>query len=71
MKSNMGLIDKIIRVIIAAVVAILYFTHVITGVIGIILLIVGAVFLLTVIINFCPIYYPFGLSTKGKGTEKK
>jgi len=66
MKTNMGTADRIIRVIIAAVIAVLFFSGIISGTIGIILLILGAVFLLTAIINFCPLYYPFKLSTAPK-----
>ena len=69
MKKNMGSADRIIRVIIAVIIATLYFTNVVTGMLGIVLLILAAVFLLTSFISFCPIYAPFGLSTcaiKGK-----
>jgi len=68
MKKNMGTIDKIVRIVIAAVVAILFFTNVITGVLGIVLLALAAVFVLTSLISFCPLYLPFGLNT-GKKTE--
>ncbi len=63
MKKNMGSPDRIIRFILAAVIAGLYFTNVITGTLGIVLLILGGVFLLTSFISFCPLYAPFGLST--------
>ena len=63
MKKNMGSTDKIIRILIAAVIAILYFTGTITGTLGTVLLIVGIIFLLTSFISFCPLYAPFGLST--------
>ena len=63
MKKNMGSADRIIRVIIAVIIATLYFTNVVTGMLGIVLLILAAVFLLTSFISFCPIYAPFGLST--------
>ncbi len=63
MKKNMGVADRVIRVVIAAVIAILYFTNVISGTLGIVLLIIGAVFLLTSIVGFCPLYAPFGLKT--------
>lgn len=59
----MGSADRIIRVIIAVIIATLYFTNVITGTLGIVLLILAAVFVLTSFISFCPIYAPFGLST--------
>ena len=70
MKKNMGSIDRIIRLIIAAGIAILYFTDVIHGTLGIILLILAVLFVLTSFIGFCPMYAPFGLSTSSaKKTE--
>ncbi len=63
MTKNMGTADRFIRTILAAVFAILYFTNVITGTIGIVLMVLAAVFLLTSFISFCPLYAPFGLST--------
>jgi len=66
MKKNLGTIDKVIRILIAVVFAVLFFTHVITGTIGIILLILAVVFVLTSLISFCPLYWPFGISTAKK-----
>jgi hypothetical protein len=66
MKQNVGTIDKVIRILIAAVVVILFFTHVITGTLGIVLLVLSGVLVLTSIVGFCPIYYPFGLRTTKK-----
>lgn len=63
MKKNMGSADRIIRVIIAAVMGVLYFTGTITGTLGIVLLILAAVFVLTSLISFCPLYVPFGIRT--------
>ena len=63
MKKNMGTTDRIIRVLIAAVVAVLYFTGTITGIWAIVLLALAGVFLLTSFISFCPLYAPFGAST--------
>ena len=63
MKKNMGTADKIIRLVIAAIVVTLYFTNVITGTLGIVLLVLAGVFVLTSFISFCPLYAPFGLST--------
>lgn len=63
MKKNMGTADRIIRVIIAAVIAILFFTNILTGTLGIALLVFAGVFVLTSTISFCPLYAPFGLST--------
>ena len=63
MKKNMGSIDKVIRILIAAVVVILAFTKVITGTLAIVLLILAGIFVLTSLISFCPLYWPFGIST--------
>jgi len=59
----MGSTDKIIRSIIAIVIAVLYFTGIISGTLGLILLIFGGIFLATSFISFCPLYVPFGIST--------
>lgn len=66
MKKNMGMADKVIRIIIAAVIAALYFTNIISGTLGIILLILGGIFVLTSLVSICPLYAPFGLSTRSK-----
>ena len=66
----MGLIDKVIRILIALVIIVLYFTNVINGTLAIILLIVAALFILTSFLSFCPAYLPFGLSTSKKEEKK-
>jgi hypothetical protein len=63
MKKNMGSADRAIRVLIAAVIATLYFMNVITGTLGIILLVLAGVFVVTSLISFCPLYSIFGMST--------
>jgi hypothetical protein len=63
MKKNMGSADKIIRVLIGILIGVLYFTNVITGTLGIILLILACVFVLTSLISFCPLYTLFGFSS--------
>jgi hypothetical protein len=63
MKKNMGTLDKTIRVIIAIAIAILVYTDVITGTLGIVLSIVAIVFLLTSLVGVCPLYMPFGINT--------
>ena len=63
MTKNMGSADRIIRVIIAAIIGILYFTGTISGTLGIILLVLAGVFVLTSVISFCPLYAPFGIKT--------
>ena len=64
MKKNMGTIDRAIRVILAIVVAVLYFTNVITGTVAIILGIFAIIFIVTSFIGFCPLYVPLKISTK-------
>jgi len=66
MKKNMGNIDKIIRVVVALFFSVLYFTGTVSGILGYIVLALGAIFLLTSIIGFCPLYLPFGLNTCSK-----
>ena len=63
MKQNMGGADRIIRVIIAAVIGTLFITNAISGVLAIILLAVAGIFLLTSLVGFCPLYSIFGLRT--------
>ena len=63
MKKNMGNSDRVIRSIVAVIIAILYFTETITGTVAVVLLVLAGVFLLTSFISFCPLYAPFGLST--------
>lgn len=67
----MGSADRIIRILLAALFAILYFTNVVTGTLGIALLVLGGVFLLTSLVSFCPLYAPFGLSTCPTRTQKQ
>ncbi len=64
MKKNMGNIDRIIRVLLAIVFVVLYFTGVVSGVLGIILLVLAAIFLITSFISTCPLYMPFNISTR-------
>lgn len=64
MKTNMGTVDRIIRALVAGLIAVLYFTHQITGTAAIILGALAVVFLLTSLISFCPLYLPLGLSTR-------
>jgi hypothetical protein len=64
MKQNMSNTDRIVRVIVAALFAYLYIGGIVTGTLGIVLVVLGAVFLLTAILGFCPLYLPFNFSTK-------
>ena len=62
----MGTVDRIVRILIAAVIITLYFTNVISGTVAVILLALSAIFILTSFISVCPLYMPFGISTRGK-----
>ena len=64
MKKNMGTADKMIRILIAVVIAVLFFAEVISGTLAIVLLIFAGILLVTSFVGFCPLYYPFNLSTK-------
>jgi hypothetical protein len=63
MKKNMGTTDRVIRVVIAAILAVLYFTGTVSGMAGLVLVILGGVFLLTSLVSFCPLYALVGLNT--------
>lgn len=63
MKKNMGSADRIIRLVLAGVMAGLFLGHVVTGTLGIVLVILSGVFVLTSLISFCPLYLPFGINT--------
>lgn len=64
MNKNMGNIDRSIRVLAAIIFAVLYFSGTVGGTLGIVLLVLGAVFLLTSLVSFCPLYVPFKISTR-------
>ena len=63
MTKNMGNIDRIVRILAAVVVAVLYFTNVISGTVAIILGVVAGIFILTSLVGTCPLYLPFGIKT--------
>jgi Protein of unknown function (DUF2892) len=66
MKKNMGMIDKTVRFILAAIIGILYYINVINGTLAIVLGVLAMIFILTSFINFCPLYLPFGIDTRKK-----
>ena len=66
MKKNMGTVDKTIRIFVAAIVALLYFTGVITGTWAIVLMVLALVFVITSLISFCPLYSLLGITTRKK-----
>ncbi len=59
----MGKLDKIIRLVVAALIVVLFFTKVLTGTLAVVLLIVAGVFVLTSVISICPLYSLFGIDT--------
>ena len=63
MKRNMSNLDRLIRIVVAAVFAYLYFGGIVTGALGVILVVLAVVFLLTSFIAFCPLYVPFKIKT--------
>ncbi len=63
MKANMGRIDKILRFTVAVIIALLVYYNVVDGVLSYILLAVAAVFVLTSLTGFCPLYGLFGISS--------
>ncbi len=63
METNMGSIDRVIRLVVAVIFAALYFTGAVTGTAGVVLLVIAAVFLLTSLVSFCPAYRIFGFNT--------
>lgn len=65
MKTNMGSTDRMIRIALAIVFGILYFTNVISGTLGLVLMVLAAIFLVTSFVKFCPIYAVLGLNTCG------
>ena len=64
--KNIGKADKIVRVLIAVLFTVLFLNQVITGVIGVILVILAGVFLLTSVVGTCPLYLPFKINTNHK-----
>ena len=63
MKKNMGSTDKIIRILVAVVIGVLYYKEIISGTTALVLGIFAVIFVLTSLISFCPLYTVFGFST--------
>ncbi|MGB7876731.1 MAG: DUF2892 domain-containing protein [Anaerolineales bacterium] len=63
-EKNIGTTDRIVRFVLAAIFAMLYFTGAVSGIFGIVLLVLAVVFALTAAVTVCPLYLPFGLSTR-------
>lgn len=68
MKANMGSTDKIIRLALAVMVAVLYYTGAISGTLAIVLGVLAIIFALTSFVSFCPLYAPFGINTRRKSS---
>ncbi|MFN4083222.1 MAG: DUF2892 domain-containing protein [Bacteroidia bacterium] len=66
MKKNLGVADRLIRVIIAAIIFYLNYNGTLTGTLGIVLMVFASIFVLTSFLSFCPIYYALKLSTRPK-----
>ena len=66
MKKNMGFLDRTIRFILAIIIGVLYYINVINGTLAIVLGIFAVAFILTSFISFCPLYLPFGITTRKK-----
>ena len=66
MKSNMGVVDRIVRLGLVALVAALYLTGQLSAVAAVILGVLAVVFLLTSVVGVCPLYLPLGISTRGR-----
>lgn len=64
MTKNMGVADRVIRILIALGIATLYFTHHLSGTLAIVLEVIAVVFIVTSLVGTCPGYLPFGLSTR-------
>lgn len=63
MKRNMSNTDRVVRILISALFVYLYFSGIVAGTFGVVLLVLAAVFTLTAVVAFCPLYAPFKLST--------
>lgn len=60
----MGTLDKAIRISVAIIIGLLYYFNQISGTLATVLLVVAGAFIITSFISFCPLYLPFGISTK-------
>jgi hypothetical protein len=69
MKKNMGTIDKAVRLVVAAIILLLYFTNVISGTLALVLLALAAIMAVTSLIGVCPLYMPFGIKTLRKKSQ--
>lgn len=66
----MGGADKLVRLVVALLMILAYFQGIVTGTLGIVLLVVAAIFILTSLVSFCPLYTLFGMSTCPKKKDE-
>jgi Protein of unknown function (DUF2892) len=64
MKANVGIVDKAIRIVVGILLIMLYLVGVVSGGLGLVLLVLAGIFILTSLISYCPIYWIFKLTTK-------
>ncbi|MCE2834704.1 MAG: DUF2892 domain-containing protein [bacterium] len=65
MKVNMGSADRMVRLMVAVVLTVLYLSKIVTGTLGAVALVVAGIFLLTSLVRFCPLYTLLGINTCG------
>ncbi len=64
MKGNMAILDRIVRLVLVALVAVLYFTNQLSAVAAVVLGVLAVTFLVTSVVGFCPLYRLLGISTR-------
>lgn len=64
MKQNMGSTDRMIRLVVAAIIVVLYLSNTISGTVALVAIGLAVIFALTSAVSFCPLYLPFGINTK-------
>jgi Protein of unknown function (DUF2892) len=67
--KNMGNIDRGLRLIAVVAIAAAYWAGMLAGPLAIGLGIVALAFFVTSLVGTCPIYLPFGLSTRGRSSQ--
>jgi hypothetical protein len=65
MKANMGSADRMVRLLVAVILTVLYLTKVISGTLGMVALVISGIFLFTSLVRFCPLYTLIGINTCG------
>jgi hypothetical protein len=69
MKKNIGTIDKAVRLVVAAIILLLYFTNMISGTLALVLIVLAMILTLTSLIGICPLYMLFGINTLNKKSQ--